>query len=182
MSGPFTPSVLDLLARAIAGRRISVHATAGSELHAYCNRHTIFLPEGISTDPIEARNAVLAQSLLLSSESLDAGLLRSLIGRPAAARRYAWLEILRAIEDRRDQLPPTFLRHPSLVGRARLTFTATESLALALKNETSVGEIPDFIGPVRPLAVLRAALAQEGVAALMCTPASVSAAAELTTR
>ena len=155
----------NLLAGAVAGRKVSVHQAAEAEPFAYSDRQAIFIPRHISADRLDARSAVLGQSLLLSAGSLDIALMRSLIGRRAAARRYAWLEILRAIDDRHRQLPPAFLGQRSLRGRLPLTRTAAESLALALKS-TPIGEIPDFIGSVRPLAVLRRAVALEGMSAL----------------
>ena len=159
----------NLLAGAVAGRKVSVHAAAEAEPFAYSDRQAIFIPRRISADRLNARNAVLGQSLLLSAGSLDTALMRSLIGRRAAARRYAWLEILRAIDDRHRQLPPAFLGQRSLHGRLPLTRTAPESLALALKKSAPIGEIPDFIGSVRPLAVLRRAVALEGMSALTAT-------------
>jgi nitric oxide reductase NorD protein len=156
----------NLLAGVVAGRQVSVHAASEAEPFAYSDRQAIFIPQRISADRLDARNAVLGQSLLLSAGSLDTALMRSLIGRRAAARRYAWLEILRAIDDRHRQLPPAFLRHGSLHGRLPLTRTAAESLALALQKSAPIGEIPEFIGSVRPLAVLRRAVALDGMSAL----------------
>jgi nitric oxide reductase activation protein len=161
------PDWFNLLAGAIAGRKISVHTAPGAEPLAYCDSQRIYVPARICANHLDARNAVLAQSLLLSAGSLDAALIRSLVGRPVAARRYAWLEILRAIDHRHDQLPLAFIRHPAFAGRRRCTRNAVESLELALGKTATADAIPDFIGSVRPVATLRAALAREGIAALM---------------
>lgn len=155
----------NLLAGGVAGRKMSVHAAAEEDPFAYCDRQAIYVPRRLSHDPLDARNAVLSQSLLLCAGSLDSASMRGLIGRRAAARRYTWLEILRAIDDRQRQLPLAFLRQRALQGRLPLTRTAAESLALALQS-TPIGEIPEFIGSVRPLAVLRRAVALEGMSAL----------------
>ena len=166
MTGVSELQLYNLLAGAVAGRKVSVHAAAETEPFAYSDQQAIFIPRRLSADPLDARNAVLGQSLLLSAGSLDTALMRGLIGRRAAARRYAWLEILRAIDDRHPQLPPAFLGQRSLRGRLPFTRTAAESLALALQKSAPIGEIPEFIGSVRPLAVLRRALALEGLSAL----------------
>lgn len=155
----------NLLAGAVAGRKVSVHAASEEEPFAYSDRQAIFIPRQLSADPLDARNTVLSQSLLLCAGSLDSASMRGLIGRRAAARRYAWLETLRAIDDRRQQLPLAFLCQSSLHGRLPLTRSAAESLALALQS-APIGEIPAFIGSVRPLAVLRRAVALEGLSAL----------------
>jgi nitric oxide reductase NorD protein len=160
----------NLLAGAIAGQKISVHTAPEAEPFAYCDRRAIFLPERIPGVHVDARNAVLAQSLLLSAGSLDAALIRRLVGRPVAARRYAWLEVLRAVEYRRRQLPLAFILHPAFNGGRGLTRNAIESLELALQKEAFIGQIPEFIGSVRPIATLRAAMALEGIAALIRKP------------
>src|ERR1700722_8001898 len=163
--------IFNLLAGAVAGRKTWVHAASEDEPFAYCDRQAIFIPRRLSADHLDTRNAVLGQALLLAARSLDAALMRRLVGRPTAARRYAWLEVLRAIGDRREQLPVAFLRHPSLAGRKTPTRSSIESLALALDKAVPIGEIPEFIGSVRPLAILRSVLANEGIAALTGKPA-----------
>src|SRR5438445_4622876 len=77
-----------LLASAVAGRRIAVHVSSGDDELAYSDGQCIVLPAHAS----DAWREVVAQALLIAAGSLDAAVLRRLIGRPRAARRYALLE------------------------------------------------------------------------------------------
>ncbi len=156
----------DLLASGVAGRRVWVQAAVASEPLAYSDGRVIFLPQPASDGAQDQVRAVLAQALLISAGSLHAAVLRRLIGRPTAARRYAWLEVLRACAYRRERLPLMFVRHAALIGRPPLTDSAMESSKCALKSQAPIGDIPDFVGSVRPLATLRAALSGDALASL----------------
>lgn len=158
------------LASAIACRRVAVHLTAGAETLAYCDGQAILLPRRAEQGYRDAWLEVVAQSLLLAADSLSLPVLRRLVGRPQAARRYAYLEVRRAMRQNEARIPHAFAHHPQLnVGLKSpqaLTATADESASYALKVRRPLPAIPDFIGSVRPLATLRNKLANEGLAAL----------------
>jgi nitric oxide reductase NorD protein len=158
------------LASAIAGRRISVHLMAGDEALAYCDGQTILLPRRAEDGYDDAWLEVVAQSLLLAADSLSVPVLRRLVGRPQAARRYAYLEVRRGLRHIEARIPHAFARHPELnammqPGKA-LTTSPQESADYALEMRRPLPQIPYFIGSVRPLATLRNKIGNEGLAAL----------------
>jgi nitric oxide reductase activation protein len=157
------------LASAIAGRRISVHLTTGEETLAYCDDQTILLPRRAADGYGDAWLEVVAQALLLAADSLAVPVLRRLVGRPQAARRYAYLEVRRALRHIESRVPHAFANHSALniEGTAQvLTTSADESATYALETRRPLPDIPDFIGSVRPLATLRNKISNEGLAAL----------------
>ena len=152
------------LASAVAGRRVAVHLTPGEEALAYSDGVTILLPRQAEGD---AWREVVAQALLLSGDALSGPVLRRLVGRPQAARRYAYLEIRRAMRRIAHRVPPAFARHPAFAADDDIVTASAEASAhLALDARTALPEIPDFVGSVRPLATLRNLLGSEGLAAL----------------
>ncbi|RJG27124.1 nitric oxide reductase activation protein NorD [Massilia cavernae] len=153
------------LASAIAGRRVLVHVAMGDETCSYCDGQVIVVPRQPAGEGGEVWRTVVAQALLLAAGSLQPATMRRLIGRPQASRRYAFLEMLRALALIESRIPPAFARHPALNRRRPLTDSADESASVAL-SERALGEIPDFVGSVRPLAALRTSVAQDGFAAL----------------
>ena len=166
----FTVDNYSYLASAIAGRRVSVHLTAGEEVLAYCDGQNIQLPRRDESEHGEAWLEVIAQSLLMAADSLSVPVLRRLVGRPQAARRFAYLEVRRTLRLLESRVPHAFSRHPALnaplTDKRALTGSADESATYALEARRPLPDIPDFVGSVRPLATLRNRVANEGLAAL----------------
>lgn len=158
------------LATAIAGRRVAVRLASGEDSLSYCDGQTILLPRRTEDGESDVWLEVVAQSLLLSGDSLSLPVLRRLIGRPKAARRYAYLEVRRAVRQIGTRIPHAFARRPemnvALKSRKALTTTADESASYALDARSPLPDIPDYIGSVRPLATLRNKVANEGLMAL----------------
>jgi Mg-chelatase subunit ChlD len=159
-------SSFDLLARAIAGRWVAMRKTRAGELLAYSDGRSIFLPRALLADDANAWRAVVAQSLMVHAGSLEFERVRALIGRPAAARRYAWLEVLRAVAHRHGEVPRAFLQHPAFTNHGTITVSRTQSIRRALTDSRLGDAIPEFVGTVRPLAVAKLAIAARGPGAL----------------
>jgi nitric oxide reductase NorD protein len=154
-------SHLGFLASSVARRRVSVRFSAASDELAYSDGHAIILPAGGHQEPAEAWWQVVSQGLLLSMGSLDVVAVRRLIGRPRDARRFAFLEVLRGLEARSAELPSAFTRMPAFDNRPAAPSSTSESLLVALRAD-DLGEVPTFVGTVRPLAVLRESFGLEG--------------------
>lgn len=155
------------LASAVAGRRLQVRESMGVEPLAYCDGRMILLPRGSGSEQ-NSWMAVVAQALLVAGGSLALPVLRRLVGRPQAARRYAYLEVRRAMARRNGRVPHGFSRHPALTldlagGEPG---DAEDSARYALDFKVLLPEIPDFIGSVRPMATMRNLLRSDGLAAL----------------
>ncbi len=151
------------LASAIAGRRVAVRAIKGGAL-AHSDGQSIFVP---TMDPSGCEDpwaAVTAQAALIGAGSLHASMLRQLIGRPTVARRYLYLEMLRAARVLGGRLPWAFTERVELRSPAR-TVAAQGSLDLALGQE-SLPEPPDYFGRIVPLLGVRAAVSEHGWTAL----------------
>lgn len=151
------------LASAIAGRRLSVHLAAGDEALAFSDGQAIVLPAA-SGSPQQRRHEVIAQAALIAAGSLDAPLLRPLLGRKQAAQRYVYLEVLRASRLLADRLPWSFSQLPELQAPP-LSDSAAASLKLALSTK-ALPATPPWFGSVRPLLALRRTASEEGFAAL----------------
>lgn len=153
------------LASAVAGRKVSVHVSAGAESLASSDGSSIILPSVSLRSGREAWPDVVAQAALIGAESLQPRLLRKLVGRREATRRYGYLELLRAAKLLSGRLPTAFLQLPELQGIEAPTKTADDSLAWAL-GRGFLPESPAYFGCVRPLMSLRKAVSDEGFAAL----------------
>ncbi len=152
------------LASAIAGRRVTVGWAGRSGALAYSDGQAIFVPP---PDPVNGGDpwaAITAQAALIGAGSLQASMLRQLVGRPAVARRYLYLEMLRAARMLAVRLPWAFTERPELRSPAR-TAAAQDSLDLAAGTE-SLPEPPDYFGRIVPLLGVRAAVSEQGWAAL----------------
>ncbi len=153
------------LASAIAGRRVGLHVAGGAAALACSDGQSIFLPASAQQSNQDEWAAVVAQAALIGAGSLQAHLLRRLVGRPDAARRYTYLEVLRASVVLRDRLPTAFLNLPELKGIEVPTTAASASLDWAL-GQRPLPLLPRYFGGVRPLLTLRKAVSEEGLAAL----------------
>lgn len=155
------------LASAVAGRRVAVHVAPGEEALAYSDGIAILLPRHAETEEGDTWREVVAQALLLSGDALSGPVLRRLVGRPQAARRYAYLEVCRAMRNVAERVPHSFAKHAAMAtAPSAAPATADESASIALDPRHVLPEIPDFIGSVRPLITLRNLLGSEGLAAL----------------
>lgn len=157
------------LASAIAGRKVSVHLSATDEERAFSDGQAIFLPRHgpIPNDGGEW-HVIAAQALLLAAGSLDASMLRRLVGRRQAAKRYVYLEVLRASRLYQGRLPLSFSQLPELRDAMPLTDSRAASLALAASAQ-ALPEPPLYFGTIRPLIALRRVASQEKLAALGLT-------------
>ena len=160
------------LASAVAGHRMQVHETLGEEPLAYCDGRIILLPRGSRSNE-DAWMEVVAQALLVAGGSLALPVLRHLIGRPQAARRYAYLEVRRTLARQSARVPHGFVCHPALTVELDLASgpprSADSSARYALDVRYRLPEIPDFIGSVRPLFTMRNQFGSQGLAALAKT-------------
>jgi nitric oxide reductase NorD protein len=151
------------LAAAIADRRVSLRRATLSEL-AYSDGHAIFLPSGDQAFGDDLWRTVAAQAALIGAGSLQPFLLRRLVGRPLIAQRYLYLEMLRAAQVLRDRLPWSFTARLEPLGRAH-TDSAQSSFDLAT-TQKELPPPPAYFGRILPLFALRAAVTENGLAAL----------------
>lgn len=153
------------LASAVAGRRVSVHVATGTDPLAACDGQSIFIPPPELRVGRRAWEDVVGQAALVGAGSLEPALVRKLIGRRDAARRYGYLEVLRAAHLLSTRLPSAFLELPDLRGAQPPTRSAADSLDWALSRRP-LPEPPAWVGAIRPLMVLRKAVSEEGLGAL----------------
>jgi nitric oxide reductase NorD protein len=150
------------LASAVAGRRVSVHAAVKDDELACSDGQSIVVPHAVDANQWLA---IVAQAALIAAGSLDAAVVRQLLGRPQLARRYLYLEMLRATRLLQHRLPWSFTQLAELRGISPLSDSASESLTIA-SGSTSLPDPPDYFGVVRPLLALRRAINDEGLTAL----------------
>lgn len=153
------------LASAVAGRRLSVHLAVRGEALAFSDGQSIIIPAEDGRPESQLRAEVVAQAALIAAHSLDAALLRQLIGRRVVAQRYVYLEVVRASRLLADRLPWPFSELPGIRDAEVLTASASESLAMAQGNR-ALPEAPSYFGTIRPLMAMRRAVEQEGLSAL----------------
>lgn len=149
------------LASAIVGRSTSVRDSDTKSALAFSDGRTIFLPHSDATH--EGWPAVAAQSVLIAAGSLHPSLLRHLVGRPAIAQRYVYLEVLRATHVLVDRLPWSYSERVEFKVKPR-TESASASLTLAA-TRAPLPPPPSYFGTVRPLLTLRQAIGTGGLAA-----------------
>jgi nitric oxide reductase activation protein len=153
------------LASAIAGRRISVHVATGTDPLAACDGQSIYVPPAGLRPDRAAWEDVVAQAALVAAGSLDPALVKKLVGRKDAARRYGYLEVMRAAHLLAARLPSAFLELPELQHAEPPTKSAADSLAWAMSRRP-LPDAPAWAGCVRPLLILRKAVSEEGLSAL----------------
>jgi nitric oxide reductase NorD protein len=163
---PAEPAEYLFLASAIAGSRAPVHTSRKETALACSDGQSILLP------PVTLRVGrppwadVIAQAVLIGAGSLAPSMVRKLLGRVEAARRYASLEVLRASHELAGRIPTPFLDLVAAFCRTPLTGSAQESLAVAL-SQASLPEPPTFFGAIRPLMILRKVVDEHGLTALL---------------
>ncbi len=152
------------LACAIAGRQVAIRWATQSESLAYSDGRSIFVPPLESEAVEDVWVTIAAQAALMGAGSLHPSMLAALVGRPAVARRYLYLEMLRAAHLLEYWLPRAFterpeLRVPPLSGSARESFEVAAT-------QRELPRSPAYFGRIVPLLALRTALSEGGWAAL----------------
>ena len=154
------------LASAIAGRRVTVHIAKDVRPLAACDGLAIFLPPQELRADRAAWLDVAAQASLIAAGSLSPALLRKLVGRSAVARRYGYLEVLRASRACATRLPMAYLNQLELrQAEASFSDSAEASLAIALSPQ-ALPDPPAWFGCIRPMMTLRKSVAEDGLSAL----------------
>jgi nitric oxide reductase activation protein len=106
-----------------------------------------------------ALDALAVQSALLASGSLEPALMRRLLGRPAAARRYLAIEGWRALSAMASSLPGVPL--VTVATKVELlSLSPDESLAIALSSR-KIADVPESFGVIRPRRILAAGPVEE---------------------
>lgn len=145
-----------LLASAVAGCGVRLERTLAGE-PSYTDGHAIFLAEGGGRQADLSGLAV--QGALLAAGSLDAALLKRMVGRPSLARRYLSIEGWRALAACGDLLPGVPV--VASARRAKLwPSSPEESLAMAISRR-EVPAPPEVFGVIRPRRVLAAGPVEE---------------------
>lgn len=159
------PGSYQFLASAIAGRKVSVHVATGKEPLASSDGQAIFVSQPGFRTQRNVWEDIVAQACLIGAGSLAPQLLRKLVGRTAAARRYGYLEVLRAARLLQSRIPSAYLALPGMHGIEAPTRSAADSLTWAL-SQRPLPESPAYFGSVRPLMTLRKAVSEDGFSAL----------------
>ena len=145
----------DLIASAIAGRAVTVHWHTKKNLSSYTDGQSIYLPS--QEAGVDQNFQIIAQALLIRTGALETRILQRLVGRRSVASRYIYAEICRASKEFQEILPAKFLRLPNLARFKYQTTSIYDSLRLA-ESAAVFPPIPDFIGSIRTLFVLKAAI------------------------
>lgn len=146
----------EFLAGSIAGRHVAVQVGLDGEL-SHCDGRCIRVPVRRLLEDSEGWRDVVAQALLIRIGSLRPVILRRLVGRPQMARNYAYLEVRRGVTMYSECLPGAFASDPSLQAMVGwpVTTSAEESLRVAAGLRDAKGDIPEFVGTLRPILALR---------------------------
>lgn len=144
------PGRYALLATAVAGRSIT---TAGSTTQSvYTDGQVIYLPER-AEEHVQA--GVVVQAAILRCGGLDRKSVLKLMGRESVASRYLVLEAIRAAAQVGNVMPAWLHQHILALSCGPISSTAEESLERAMRQK-SLPEAPEWLGTIRPLALLRA--------------------------
>jgi nitric oxide reductase NorD protein len=142
----------EVLASAIAGRRLSVQATRDGS--TYTDGLTIFVD--VNTPADDLRDAVTMQAALLAGGSLEKELVTRLSRhRHAIIERYQTLELCRVADLLDRFLPARAVNRIKSMGIQRLSSSNLESLERALTRE-AIAACPDWAGTIRPARLRRA--------------------------
>lgn len=133
----------DLLASAVAGRRIAVSAADGA--WSYGTRDAIHIRNGAD---VSVAAEVVVQAALIAAGSLDADLARRLLGRRAARRRYLTLEVVRAVRRIEDVVPPEVMARALSHYAGPVSGGAWNSCHWALEGD-AVPEAPTWFGELK---------------------------------
>lgn len=139
-----------LLATAIAGRSITTAASRTMSL--YTDGQVIYLPEG-TEDHIQA--GLVVQAAILRCGGLDRKSILKLVGREGVASRYLALEAGRAAAQVGSVMPAWVHQRILSFSCGPISLTVEESLERATRQK-SLPQAPQWLGAIRPLALLRA--------------------------
>jgi nitric oxide reductase NorD protein len=141
----------ELLARAVAGRRVAVLDGAGER--SFTDGEAIFLSE---LPEAQLLAAVTVQAALLAIGSLDGKVMVKITGRRSLRLRYLTLEALRAAHTLKDVLPHRVTAELLALYDRGVPASPQESLEWAGNPRRKVPEAPEWIGTIKPIRVLRA--------------------------
>ncbi len=136
----------ELLASAIAGRRVDVAPVVPPGDPAWTDGSTVFVDVDVS--PPERLRSLVVQASLLGAGSLNDEVLSALVRRTALARRYLAVEGHRALAAHAFLLPPSV--RPLIDRRIAATSDSpAASLAIAAASGP-IGPPPSSFGTIRP--------------------------------
>jgi nitric oxide reductase NorD protein len=135
---------LNLLASALSGRRLQVAPLRPRE-PAWTDGATLFVDAATGTR--DRLVAIAVQASLLAAGSLEPDVVRGLVRRPAAARRYLAVEGHRALAANQHVLPPV-VRSVIDPDVARCTDSPAASLAAA-RSRRPIADPPHSFGAIR---------------------------------
>ena len=139
---------LSLLATAFAGQRVGVVEDGAS---THFDGAVIRI---VPLAPPDLHAATIVQAALIGAGTFSPRVMRSLVGRPRTTRRYFELEVARATERVREQLPRRLADALRPFWTQDLTGSAEASLARAAGSEP-VPNVPAFLGSIHPAIAVR---------------------------
>lgn len=146
---------LSLFAGALAGRPVPLESTTGRV--GCSDGSTIYLPESLDADSVEARRLVICLAALQRSGTYRKDILRKLNRRGREdCRRYHLLEVGRACALAEPMLPRSFMAAlRAVTGDIRASVSADESLKRARSTE-KLPTSPAWLGEIVPGKILSA--------------------------
>ncbi len=160
----------NLLASAMAGRTMRVVRARAAEPSHSDGHHVRVRRRDGATETGSDLEEMIVQAALVRAGSLDAEVMRRLVGRPALARRYAVLEVNRALASLGALLPGLSVDH-LFVELPVHTLSAEESLRVAMTRRR-LPDPPPVYGAIRPRRVLAHAGSQTTAASAAGSSAS----------
>lgn len=149
---------LTYISSAVAGVPLEIRVLAQQEA-AYTDGQLLYLSESMM--PEQQRDAALIQALLLRAGSYSREQVKSLVGRPGAAKKYLVLEIYRGLRQYGTELPGFLLRSYPAPATLPESQSAAQSLQLSLSRQR-VPEPLAVFGRLRPYRLRKAAGPVEG--------------------
>ena len=157
------PQRYNLIASAIAGRNVTVHWHSSEKYHAYTDGQSIFLPAARKHEG--AALTVMAQAVLLRSNSLHSQWLRRIVGKRQLSERYLYAEVCRASRRHQGLLPRLFCEQPALQQFPHRPESSEDSYRLAVNN-AAFPTTPEFIGSLRPFLILKNRISDQSFSGL----------------
>ena len=154
-----TVAGLQMLARAVSGRAVSVKATSEQDQDVYMSGNTIVFDGGRLNTVTRAQ--VVVQAAMYRAGSFDPRVMRHLVGRSGATARYCAMEGLRALALTSDRLPPFITALAAGLTDIPRTSSAEESMRIALARP-QIPSAPEFFGQLKPARAVLATTARTG--------------------
>jgi hypothetical protein len=152
------------LANAIAGRRVTLEVGDDTDPRTFADELSITVSSSRADEPASLALEIAAQASLIAARSLEPRVVRHLIGKPVANRRYLYLEAVRACCLLTDRLPVRLIDHADWPSAGVITGSAEQSLAVALQRQP-LPPPPAFFGSLRPFRIVARALGYAGLGA-----------------